>query len=121
MSLQDNNLNSITPAAPANGVNVVWQADPPSDDATVTRNVSGYVPAASVAAVGVVKPDGTSTQVDTMGKLSATGSLPNLALTAAATASAASAGSASALPASPAGYVVISVSGVAVKIPYYNM
>ncbi len=121
MSLQNNNVNAATPAAPANGVNVIWQADPPSADTSVVRNVSAYAPAATLAAPGVVKPDGVTTEVDGAGNLSVTGSLPSLALTASATASAATSGSASALPATPAGYLVISVAGTAVKIPYYKV
>jgi hypothetical protein len=119
MSLQDNNLSSVDPAAPTNGVNVVWQADAPSADSSVTRNISGYVPAAGAAALGVVKPDGSTMQVDATGKLSATGSVPSLEITSPTTASAASSGSASALPASPVGYLVISVGGSLVKIPYF--
>jgi hypothetical protein len=121
MSLQTNNLNAAEPAAPANGVNVIWQADAPSLDSSVIRNVSAYVPAAEAAALGAVMPDGTTTEVDSAGHLSATGSLPSLAITDTASSSAATAGSASALPATPAGYLVISVGGTAVKIPFYNV
>jgi hypothetical protein len=121
MSLQDNNLSSIDPAAPANGVNIIWQADAPSADSSLTRNISGYVPAAGAAVLGAVMPDGATTEVDATGKLSVTGSLPSLAITSPTTATTASAGSASALPASPAGYLVILVGGTVVKVPYFAM
>jgi hypothetical protein len=121
MSLQTNNLNAASPAAPANGVNVIWQADPASADTGVVRNVSGYVPAAKPAALGAVKPDGATMAVDANGTLSATGTLPSLSLTAATCSSSATSGSASALPASPTGYLTIEVGGTSVKIPYYSV
>jgi hypothetical protein len=121
MSLQTNNLNAVTPAAPAAGVNVIWQADAPSLDSSVVRNVSAYVPAAEAAALGAVMPDGVTTAVDSSGHLSATGSIPGLAITTPASSSTATAGSASALPATPAGYLEISVAGTTVKIPFYDV
>jgi hypothetical protein len=42
MPTQTINLNNITPAAPAGALNIEWQADPPSLDPSVSRNVSAY-------------------------------------------------------------------------------
>lgn len=44
MPTQTIDLNNTTPAAPANTLNVAWQADAPSLDPTVVRNVSAYMP-----------------------------------------------------------------------------
>jgi hypothetical protein len=66
-------------------------------------------------------PDGATTAADPVGHLSATGSLPSLAITGAWSSSAVTLGSASALPATPAGYLGIQVAGTTVKIPFYNM
>jgi hypothetical protein len=121
MSLQTTNMNAASPAAPSNGVNVIWQADPASLDSSVIRNVSAYVPAAAAAELGAVMPDGATTAVDPTGHLSATGTLPSLAITGASSSSTATPGSASALPATPAGYLEIQVAGTTVKIPFYNV
>jgi hypothetical protein len=78
MPTQTINLNNSTPAAPAGSLNVEWQADTPTLDPTVVRNVSAYfskftgdtgaggamglvpAPAAGDAAAGkVLKADGT--------------------------------------------------------------
>jgi hypothetical protein len=45
MPTQTINLNNTTPAAPAGALNAEWQADPPSLDTAVVRNVSAYFPA----------------------------------------------------------------------------
>jgi hypothetical protein len=74
MATQVINLNNETPAAPANAANVEWQADAPSLDPTVVRNVSAFVPAATPSAIGLVKPDGVTIVVDSSGKLTATAS-----------------------------------------------
>jgi len=42
MPTQTINLNNTTPAAPAGALNIEWQADPPSLDPSVSRNVSAY-------------------------------------------------------------------------------
>jgi len=47
MPTQVINLNDTTPAAPVGMTNVRWQADAPSLDPTVARNVSAYVPPVS--------------------------------------------------------------------------
>ncbi len=44
MPTQTINLNNATPPAPADSLNVTWQADPASLDPTVVRNVSANVP-----------------------------------------------------------------------------
>lgn len=66
MPTQTINLNDALPAAPANSRNMEWQADPPSLDPTVVRDVSAFMPAATTANLGLVKPDG-ATIVDIAG------------------------------------------------------
>jgi hypothetical protein len=44
MPTQTINLNNSEPAAPVGGLNVEWQADAPSLDPTIARNVSAYLP-----------------------------------------------------------------------------
>lgn len=70
MPTQTINLNNTTPAAPAHSVNVQWQADAPSLDPTVIRNVSAYVPAATAAALGLVRGDSATVAVAADGTLS---------------------------------------------------
>jgi hypothetical protein len=70
MPTQTINLNNTTPAAPADALNIGWQADPPSLDPTVIRSVSAFVPAATAADLGVVKPDGVTVDVDVSGEIS---------------------------------------------------
>jgi hypothetical protein len=57
MPTQTINLNDALPAAPANSLNVKWQADAPSLDPAVVRDVSANVPAATATTLGVVKGD----------------------------------------------------------------
>jgi hypothetical protein len=57
MPTQIINLNDALPAAPANTANVKWQADAPSLDPAVVRDVSAYMPAATAAALGLIKGD----------------------------------------------------------------
>lgn len=60
MPTQTINLNNTTPAAPAGAQNVEWQADPPSLDPAVSRNVSANVPIATGSDFGLVRPDGAT-------------------------------------------------------------
>lgn len=71
MPTQTINLNDALPAAPANSRNMEWQADPPSLDPTVVRDVSAFMPAATTADLGLVKPDGQGVLVDAAGKITA--------------------------------------------------
>ena len=59
MSNQPQNFSDTTPAAPATGLNVVWQATAPGTISAI-RDISAYVPFATNSTVGLVKPDGTT-------------------------------------------------------------
>ena len=69
MPTQTINLNDALPAAPAGSQNIKWQADPPSLDPTVVRDVSAFMPAATNLVNGAVRPDGTIIVVDPSGKI----------------------------------------------------
>jgi hypothetical protein len=70
MATQIINLNDTTPAAPSDTLNVKWQADAASLDETVARNVSAYVPAATSASLGLVRPDDATIDVAANGVIS---------------------------------------------------
>lgn len=70
MPTQTINLNDSLPAPPAGLQNNKWQADPPSLDPTVIRDVSTYTPLATTSLPGSVQPDGDTLTVDGSGKIS---------------------------------------------------
>lgn len=63
------NLSNSTPAAPANSLNVSWQADPVSND---PRNISANVPFATATAPGLVPtpPNDATKYLDGTGNFS---------------------------------------------------
>jgi hypothetical protein len=69
MPTQTINLNDALPAPPAGFQNNKWQADAPSLDPTVVRDVSTYTPLATLSLPGSVKPDGVGMSVDSSGKM----------------------------------------------------
>lgn len=69
MPTQTINLNDALPAAPAGLQLNKWQADAPSLDPTVVRDVSTYTPLATLSLPGSLKPDGVGIGIDTSGKI----------------------------------------------------
>jgi hypothetical protein len=74
---QPTNLNATSPAAPAGGVNVQFQADAPTPPpTTVVRKISAYVPAPTTSSPGCVPalPNDSTKCLDGTGNWSAKGS-----------------------------------------------